>query len=215
MVSLGKGGAVGNAAVARCAAPRGRGVLTEGNRMMIAKQQHSRHWRLPWLGAKLLGSLRCNLHNLALMSAVLGIVLATTSGPVLAEPFASFVAKVELKMGPMLSDDVFEVKATFELGEGSNGIDPLTEAVSVQVGSLLITIPAGSFESEKSGEFKFDGEIDGVVVEVVLRAKDEGSYRFKAEGKGADLTGSTIPLEVSLTVGDDSGGTTLFHAEFK
>lgn len=122
-------------------------------------------------------------------------------------PFATFEAKVEIE------GDEFEVKATFTLGAGSGGIDPLTEEVSFQVGTFSTSIPAGAFKQDKKGRFKVEGVIDGVALEVVIQPLRGGSFEFKAEGEGADLTGTANPVAVALTIGDDSGSTTT-TAEF-
>jgi hypothetical protein len=41
-----------------------------------------------------------------------------------------------------------------------------------------------------------------------------GSYRFLAEGKGAHLSGTTNPVTVTLSIGNDMG-TTQINAEFQ
>jgi len=101
--------------------------------------------------------------------------------------------------------DEFELKATFTLGSGSNGIAPLTEAVTVQIGTFSTTIPAGSFKQHK-GRFVFEGTINGVRLEATFRSLILGNdYEVKIEGRGANLTGTKNPVTVSLTIGDDSG----------
>jgi hypothetical protein len=135
-------------------------------------------------------------------------------------PFAAFRANVEIElhhrpphdeheMRHQSHEDAFEMTAIFTLGSNNNGIAPLTEAVTVQVGTFSTTIPAGSFKSHK-GRFTFEGVIHGVTLEAVLRSLTLGNdYEFKVEGKGADLTGTANPVTVGLTIGDDSGSTTV------
>jgi hypothetical protein len=146
-------------------------------------------------------------------------------------PFAAFRTKAEIdlrhrshhdefKMGNRHHEDEFEFRhqprhdefemtATFTLGPNNNGIAPLTEAVTVQVGTFTTTIPAGSFKLKK-GRFTFEGVIDGVKLEAVLRSLILGNdYKFEVEGKGADLTGIENPVTVGLTIGDDSGSKTI------
>lgn len=102
-------------------------------------------------------------------------------------------------------DDEFKMTATFTLGSGSNGIDPLKEAVTVQVGTYSTTIPSGSFKQRK-GRFVFEGTINGVQLEAVLRSLILGNdYELRIEGNGADLTGTKNPVTVSVTIGDDGG----------
>jgi CSLREA domain-containing protein len=140
-------------------------------------------------------------------------------------PFAAFAAKVEIELGPLANDDEFEVKATFTLGAGSDGIDPLTEDVSFQVGTFSATIPAGSFHFKpakpgkhgkpgKPAHFKFEGVINGVLLEAKITPLGNGNFEFKAEGKGAELSGTINPVTLKLTVGDDGGSTTV-TAEFE
>ena len=133
----------------------------------------------------------------------------TTYPIVFGLPFAAFAPKVEITLGPLAHDDNFEVKATLTLGASNNGINPLTQAVAVQIGTFSTTIPADSFILKK-GRFTFEGVINGVKLEAVLRPLILGNdYEFKVEGKGADLTGTANPVAVKLTIGDDSGSKTI------
>jgi len=157
--------------------------------------------------------------------------ITSFTAPAINVPFAAFRANVEIELHhrpphdeherrhPSHDEDVearhrpredaFEMTATFTLGPGSNGIAPLTEAVTVQVGTFSTVIPAGSFTLHK-GRFTFEGVINGVGLEAVLRSLTLGNdYEFKVEGKGADLTGTANPVTVGLTIGDDSGSTTV------
>ena len=137
------------------------------------------------------------------------------------QPFAAFHARVEIE--DERHERKFEVKATFILGANSNGIYPLTEEVSFQVGAFSWTIPAGSFTQEKKGRFKrdkkerfkFEGVINGVALEAVIRPLGGGRFEFKAEGEGADLRGTANPVQVSLTIGDDGGDMITVRAKFE
>ena len=144
-------------------------------------------------------------------------VLTGANGIVIV-PLAAFAAEVEITLGPLANDDEFEVEGTFTLGAGSNGINPLTEIVSLQLSgggaTFSTTIPAGSFTQDEEGRFKFQGVISGVALEVVIRPLGGGSFEFEAEGEGADLTGTVNPVTVKLTIGND-GGSTAVMAEFE
>ncbi len=148
-----------------------------------------------------------------------GIAIFQGAAPV---PFAAFYAKVEITLGPLANDDAFEVKSIFTLGASSDGLDILVEIVSLQLtggtGGFSTTIPAGNFEFHpaKPGEkgkpgkpafFTFEGVINGVDLEVKITDLGGGSFKFKAEGTGADLTGMANPVTMSLTIGDDGGST--------
>ena len=122
-------------------------------------------------------------------------------------PFAAFNAELEIER------DEFEVKGSFTLGAGSNGIHPPAEDVTLKIGTFSITIPAGSFREDKKGRFKFEGTINGVALEFAIRPLGGNSFEFQAQGEGADFTGTMNPVTVNLTIGDDSGSTTV-NAEF-
>lgn len=146
-------------------------------------------------------------------------------------PFDSFLdVKVEIEMmGPLLNDDEFEVKALFTLGAISDGLDIPIEIVSLELtggtGAFSTTIPAGNFvfhpakpgKKGKPGKpafFTFEGVINGVDLEVKVTDLGGGSFEFKAEGTGADLTSMANPVDVKLTIGNDGGSTTV-EAEFE
>jgi len=117
-------------------------------------------------------------------------------------PFAAFTAEVEI-------GDEFELKANFTLGPGSNGIDPLTEDVTLQVGTFSTRIPAGSFKSDENGSFQFEGVVAGVTLEVEIQALGGGRFELSAEGEGANLGGIVNPVEVRLVIRDDGGSATV------
>ncbi len=125
--------------------------------------------------------------------------------------FAAFHARVEIE--DERHEREFEVKATFTLHAESDGINPLTEDVSFQVGSFSTTIRAGSFKEEKKGRskrhrkerFKFEGVIDGVELEAVIQPLGRGRYEFKVELEGAALPRMGNPVPVSLAIGNDGG----------
>jgi len=117
-------------------------------------------------------------------------------------PFASLTAEAEVGTGR------FELEGHFSLGAASDGIAPLSEAVTLQVDSYLVTITPGSFTPSREGGYKFKGTIAGVNLGFFLRAESPSTYRFEIEGAGAGLPQLSTPLSVQLTIGDDSGATT-------
>lgn len=130
--------------------------------------------------------------------------------PVSSVPFAAFNPKVEITLGPLANDDEFKVKAALTLGTSSNGIAPLTEAVTIQVGSFSATIPSGSFKlkpatNNQPALYTFAGIIDGVTLTAKITPLGGNSFEFKAEGIGVDLTGTVNPVKVKLILGDDKG----------
>jgi hypothetical protein len=114
-------------------------------------------------------------------------------------------------------EDRFELQSHFTLSStASNGIHPVTEPVTLQIGTFSITIPPGSFKKHEDGEddgedgsFTFHGVIDGVRLKALIKRTGTLRYAFHAEGKGANLTGTKNPVTVMLTIGDDSGTTSV------
>ena len=126
----------------------------------------------------------------------------------------SISAALTLTLGPRAHDDAFTMQANFTLNEDSDGIDLLTEEVYLQVGTFSATIPAGSFQSAANGIFKFRGAIGGVRLQVKIvpphgHRKKSSAFELNATAKGANLTGTPVPVTVGLTIGDDGGSTTL------
>ena len=124
-------------------------------------------------------------------------------------PFVAFSAlNVKLEIDSE-AESGFELNSVFTLGAGSDGIDPLTEPVTITVGTYSVTIPPGSFrqlrKGRKKGSFVYEGMIGGVDLEVQIVPLGGGSYQFKAEGSPVDLSGLTNPVTVTLVVGNDSG----------
>ena len=116
-------------------------------------------------------------------------------------PFASSFAKLEI------AKHRFDLKESFALGANTNGINPLAENMTLQIGTFSVRIPPGSFKQIPDGRFAFEGVINGVSLEVQIVPLGNNIFIFKAEGTGVDLTGLTNPVTVVLTIGIDSGGT--------
>jgi DNA-binding beta-propeller fold protein YncE len=123
-------------------------------------------------------------------------------------PFATSFAKLEI------SRKGFDLNEFFTLGANSNGINPVTENVTLQIGTFSVTIPAGSFEQKPNGRFDFKGVINDVKLKAQIVPLGNNIFTFNAEGKGVDLTGLSNPVTVVLTIGIDSG-TTAVTAEFE
>lgn len=142
-------------------------------------------------------------------------------------PFSAFIPRVSLKMGANSNDDSAKVSAKFNLGEDSDGIDPVTENVTVKLGNFAITIPAGKFEQYGS-VYRFEGIINKVNLRAEIHtAKDHAKhgwhgdddfdYLFKLRAKNTSLNGLSVvlPPSVQLTIGDDMGQTKLNVGEAK
>lgn len=119
--------------------------------------------------------------------------------------FDAFWAVIEV------DDDEVEVEGGFTLGAGSDGINPVDEDVTVEIGSYSFTIPAGSFDSDDDddGEFEFEGTIDGVKVEMEIEHVGDNTFKFEFEIEGGNLDGlvGLAEVEISLAINDDFGET--------
>jgi hypothetical protein len=133
----------------------------------------------------------------------------TFTPPAASVPFASFTAAVAFDRGPRANDDELRMGGVFTLGGGSNGVNPLTEEVALQVGSFSATIPAGAFRRDRFGLLRFDGSIGGHHVLVILTPLGGGQYAVVAEVETLELPGTRTPVTVALRIGNDAGSVTV------
>jgi|CXWL01.1.fsa_nt_gi kumamolisin len=118
-------------------------------------------------------------------------------------PFKSFLASLEIERKE------FELSAKFALGLNNDGINPVTEKVSLRIGNYSATIPAGKFKKGVGGKFSFEGKVNGATLEIVIAPTATPSlYQLKVEGKPAQVVGSAKQVPVELTIGNDSGKAT-------
>jgi YVTN family beta-propeller protein len=120
-------------------------------------------------------------------------------------PFLAFSAKLEINLERKPNKDRFELLSSFTLGSASNGINPVTDAVTLEAGTFTTTIPAGSFKEIGLGIFVFHGVIGGVRLEALIAPTGSLRYALVAAAQDANLTGTKNPVPVSLTIGDDCG----------
>ena len=102
---------------------------------------------------------------------------------------------------------VFDLSSRFKLGAGAT-INPATQPVAFGIGSYAVRLPAGSFVSNGSG-YLYHGTINGRFLRMSIEPTDmPGIYAFIAGGgTGQALTGSSNPVPVTLTIGDNFGNT--------
>jgi hypothetical protein len=124
-------------------------------------------------------------------------------------PFAAFGAKLAIQFGSIPTKDTFGFGSNFTLSSTAPGINPLTDPVTLQVGTFTTTIPPGSFKKQKDGSFAFKGVIDGVSLEALIKQTVTLRYAFQAKATGANLTGVANTVYVTLTIGGDSGVTSV------
>ena len=118
----------------------------------------------------------------------------------------SFAAEIDIDR----ENSKIEIKAVLVRPKASDGVDPSAEEVALDVGSFSLTIPAGSFkltETTPVSQFRFEGDVDGVNLEMSIRIFDELVW-FDAEAEPAELPVSSSPLVVAFRIGDDTATTT-------
>jgi YVTN family beta-propeller protein len=128
--------------------------------------------------------------------------------PPVGVPFLAFNAKLEIGLDEP-KEDRFELQSNFTLSSTAPGIHPAVEPVTLQIGTFSTTIPPGSFKKHEGGFFTFHGVIDGVRLEALIKRTGTLRHAFIAVAKGADLTGTKKPVQVALTIGGDSGTTSV------
>ncbi|MGH9144319.1 MAG: choice-of-anchor tandem repeat GloVer-containing protein [Vicinamibacterales bacterium] len=139
--------------------------------------------------------------------------MASVSYQVNAAPSANSALRVtQLVMVQRLK--TFFLLSDFTLAQGSNGIDPLHEAVTLSVANFTTTIPAGSFRRGPAGVYSFVGNINGVSIEALMAPSGSNRFVFQAAAYGVNLGGIVNPVTVDLTIGDDHG-TISVHAAIR
>lgn len=131
-------------------------------------------------------------------------------------------AKLDMTLGGARNKGSFTLTSSFNLSSiKSDGINPVTEGVTLRVGSFYTFIPPGSFKAlQKPKYFLFQGVIDGVNLAILIKpgvtqyAGHILDYGFTAQATGANLTGITNPVPVTLIIGND-GGTTSVNASIR
>jgi hypothetical protein len=125
-------------------------------------------------------------------------------------PFRSFNARLDINLGRKPTRDTFDLGSSLILsGTANNEISLDNEPVKLQVGPFIATIPAGSFRRHEDRSYTFEGVIDGVRLEVKIELTGSLRYTFRAEARGANLSGSTNPVQVSLGIGNNAGLTSV------
>ncbi len=123
-------------------------------------------------------------------------------------PFLAFNAHLQIQFGSKPNLDAFGLGSGFTLSSTAPAINPLIEPVTLQIGTFSTTIPAGSFK--RSGRsFVFVGSVGGVDLGVLIKPTGTLRYTFDAGAKGANLTGTTNTVYVTLAIGGDSGATSV------
>jgi YVTN family beta-propeller protein len=124
--------------------------------------------------------------------------------PPVGVPVLTFSARLQLDIDANPAWDALALESSFTLSMTAPAIDPLTQAVSFQVGPFSATIPAGQFK-QFGPLFTFAGVIGGVNVQALIALTGTMRYAFAAAAEHPDLTGTKNPVPVTLTIGNDTG----------
>ncbi|MFZ3327060.1 MAG: hypothetical protein WA231_14710 [Methylocella sp.] len=119
-------------------------------------------------------------------------------------PFLAFNALLAIQFGGTPNQDAFGLGSNITLSSTAPAINPVTQPVTLQVGSFATTIPIGSFVEQKDGSFAFKGVIDGVSLEALIKQTGTLRYACQAKATGANLTGTVNTVYVTLAIGGGS-----------
>jgi hypothetical protein len=134
-----------------------------------------------------------------------GAAIGTNTGQGAAYVFSTYLSLSQFIATVQVSATQFALNANFSLGSGNNGINPLIEQVTIQVGNVALGIPAGSFIRNKQGNYVFEGIVSNRLLQAQIKLRGSNSYQFLAEANvntGCMLGG---PCGVTLPIGDDQG----------
>lgn len=101
----------------------------------------------------------------------------------------------------------FEMNASFILSTSSDGINPVTEPVTLVFGGQVLAIPAGSFRQKNDGNYAFAGRVEGLLLKAEIQVLGSNTYNFLVMGHGANIAGVVNPATVTLSIGNDTGTT--------
>jgi hypothetical protein len=100
---------------------------------------------------------------------------------------------------------VFDLWSGFILGSGS--IDPTTQSVAFSAGNYAIRLPPGSFVKYNTG-YVYQKTVNGIFLCLFIKfTNTPGTYELLANRIGGTLTTTASPVQVTLTIGNDSGST--------
>jgi hypothetical protein len=114
-------------------------------------------------------------------------------------PFADFRVSVEPE------EEEVDIKGSFTLGEGSNGINLFKEATSIKIGSFSANIPPGAFKQGNKGKVEFQKLIECRYWDLYIRPTGKDAFEFNLEVQGAKEAAKLKAVDVVVTIGDDVG----------
>ncbi len=127
-------------------------------------------------------------------------------------PFLAFNAKLQIQFGTAPNHDAFTLGTGITFSSTAPGFNPLTELVTLQIGTFAVTIPPGSFQKNNVGNVIFTGVINGVTLQAVIKRTGTLRYSFQAGAQHATLIGTQNAVYVTLIIGKNSGATSVTAA---
>ena len=115
-------------------------------------------------------------------------------------PFSAFQVKLQF-IGK--SETHFRLRGSFSLGADSNGFDPLTQPVLLQLGSLPIPIQKGLFSQDSKGDYVFQGVVGSAAVDFRITPVTRTRFKFRVEGLTAAPFRLTNPARFILMIGNN------------
>ncbi|MFL6388911.1 MAG: Ig-like domain-containing protein [Terriglobales bacterium] len=117
--------------------------------------------------------------------------------------FKSFLVQAEVE-GAERGQEI-QVKASFQLGPGNNGIDPARDVLSFAgPGGVAFKIPLSAFRNNDH-QLKFEGFLNGIHCEIELKPIEKDVFAAKIEIEGIQGLVSANPVPVELRIGEDIG----------
>jgi uncharacterized delta-60 repeat protein len=121
---------------------------------------------------------------------------------------AAVAARVVVASDAARVGDLVLLGASFELGAGSDGVDPGAEPVGVRIGALSLEAAAGSCAKETLG-WLCRARVGEEVWRVLVRRLSARRYGVEAAIARAAWPPTSGPVEVALAIGNDAGTTTV------
>jgi uncharacterized repeat protein (TIGR03803 family) len=132
-----------------------------------------------------------------------GTVFELTNGGFvpLFTPFASFQADLAISTKQPYG---YALVGDFTTTAANTAINPTTDAVTIEIANYTVTIPPGSFKAT-FGAYVYQGTINGVTNYLLLTPFGKNQYAFAAVGSPENLSATTNPVTVGLTIGTNAG----------
>jgi hypothetical protein len=121
-------------------------------------------------------------------------------------PFSSFSATAS---GSLVSSGSFALEGTFALGGGGEPFDRATDAIVLRFGPFSASLRAGSLHAAGPGSWTYSGTVSGSRFTLRLTQVANRVYRVRASASPVNLKGVTNPVRLHLTLGSNSGSTTV------